>query len=237
MRSLGLPGVFLVMLLKEAGIPVPIPGDVIMLGAAARAATGQWNLAAVIAVFEVAMIAGGSVQYFLARGPGRRFVYRLGRYIGLTASRLERAAAALEKGGLVTIAVGMATPGLRAVTLAASGVGGLPFRTVFPALVVGDSVFFLLHVAIGYAGGAGVAAVVRGRSVSSSTVLVLVLGALLLLGIAGWVVLRRRARPAGTGMPVIAEVAGNWVDAACPVCLVLGAVRGEAYEGAYRVQQ
>jgi membrane protein DedA with SNARE-associated domain len=228
MRSLGLPAVFLVMLLKEAGIPIPVPGDVIMLGATARAATGQWNLAVVIAVFETAMIAGGTVQYCVARGPGRQLVYRLGRYIGLTTSRLDRAAGALKKGGTVTVAIGMATPGLRAAVLAASGVGGLPFRTVFPGLVMGDSVFFLLHVVIGYAGGAGIAAVVHGRSMSSSTLLLLVLSVLLLLGLAGWLRLRRRARPAGTDMPSVAEAAANWVDAACPVCLLLGAVRAES---------
>jgi LPXTG-motif cell wall-anchored protein len=64
---------------------------------------------------------------------------------------------------------------------------------VFPALVAGDSVFFLLHLAIGYVGGAGIAAIVRGRTVTSSTILLLVLGALLIVGLAGWLLLRRRS--------------------------------------------
>jgi membrane protein DedA with SNARE-associated domain len=43
MLAYGLPAVCIVLLLKEAAIPIPIPGDVILLGAAARAALGQWK--------------------------------------------------------------------------------------------------------------------------------------------------------------------------------------------------
>ncbi len=32
MLAYGLPVIIVVMLLKEAGIPIPVPGDVIMLG-------------------------------------------------------------------------------------------------------------------------------------------------------------------------------------------------------------
>jgi membrane protein DedA with SNARE-associated domain len=225
MLAYGLPAIFLVMLLKEAGVPIPVPGDVIMLGAAARAATGQWNLPAVIGTFEVAMVAGGTVQYLLARGPGRRLVYRVGRYVGLTADRLERMAGTLQKGGGTAVAIGMATPGVRAATIAASGVADLPFGTFFPALVVGDSVFFLLHVAIGYAGGQGLKALLHGRNLSFGAILLVVLAVLLVVGLAGWIVLRRRAGHAGRAAPSKAEVAGAWDEASCPVCLILGAVR------------
>jgi membrane protein DedA with SNARE-associated domain len=227
MVSYGLPVVFLIMFLKEAGIPVPVPSDVIMLGAAARAATGQWNLPAVIAVFLVAMVAGGTIQYALARGPGRRVVYRIGRYVGLTSDRLERVASPLKKGGITAVAVGMTTPGVRAATIAASGIAGLPFRTVLPALIIGDSVFFLLHVAIGYAGGAGLSALVHGRDVSFGVVLLAALATVAVLGLVGWVVLRRRASNAGAGTVSAADVAGTWEEAACPICLLLGARRPE----------
>ncbi len=145
--------------------------------------------------------------------------------MGLTPARLERAAGTLQKGGGVAVAVGMATPGVRAATIAASGVANLPFRIVFPALVVSDSVFFLLHVAIGYAGGQGLTALLHGRGLSFVPVLLVVLAVLLVLGVAGWLVLPRRAGQAGRVMPSVAEVAGAWEEASCPLCLVLGAMR------------
>src|SRR5436309_3335403 len=84
----GLPAIFLVMLLKEIGVPIPVPGDLIMLGAVARAAAGQFDLGAVILTFEVALILGGLVQYALARGPGRGVLARFGPTVGLTPARL-----------------------------------------------------------------------------------------------------------------------------------------------------
>jgi membrane protein DedA with SNARE-associated domain len=37
----GLAAIFVIMLTKSAGVPIPIPGDVIILAAAARAAAGH----------------------------------------------------------------------------------------------------------------------------------------------------------------------------------------------------
>jgi membrane protein DedA with SNARE-associated domain len=225
MLTYGLPAVFIVMLLKEAGIPIPIPGDLIMLGAAARAASGQWNLPAVIVTFVTAMVAGGIIQYLLARGPGRRLIYRVGRYVGLTSSRLERMAGTLRRGGGAAVAVALITPGVRSATIAASGLANLRFGVFFSALVVGDTVFFLLHLAIGYAGGQGLMALIHGRHLAFGGVLLVVLGVLLVLGLGGWQALRRRAGRHGRAPLSAAEAAGAWVAAACPMCLVLNAVR------------
>jgi len=232
MLTYGLPAIFLVMLVKEAGLPIPIPGDVLMLGAAARAASGQWSISAVIFTFVTAMIMGGTVQYLLARGPGRQIVYRLGRYIGLTPNRLERAAATLHRGGVVAVTLGLCTPGVRAVTIAASGVADIPFRTFFPALVLGDSIFFLLHLALGYAGGRGLKALLQGHHPAFDPVLLLILAAVLLIGCAGWLVLRRRALSLGHPAPSIARVTGAWEEACCPACLLLGAIHPTLNESA-----
>jgi membrane protein DedA with SNARE-associated domain len=226
MPAYGLPIILLVMLLKEAGVPIPVPGDVIMLGAAARAASGEWSLPAVIATFEVALVAGGTVQYLLARGPGRALLYRFGPYVGLTPSRLERAAGALRKGGPAAVAVAMCTPGVRAATIAASGVADLSFAAFFPALVVGDSVFFALHLAVGYAGGRGLKAVLHGHA-GFGPVLLAVLALLLVLGLAGWLMLRRRVRRPDAREGSGSAVLGAWAEASCPLCLALGALRPE----------
>lgn len=220
----GLATIFIIMLLKEAGVPIPVPSDVIMLGAAARAATGQWNLPAVILTFEVAMVAGGTAQYFLMRGPGRRMIYRFGRYVGLTPARLERAAGTLKQGGSVAVAIGMTTPGVRAATIAASGLADLRLRVFLPALIAGDTVFFLLHVAIGYGGGRGLHALAQSGHVSFGPALIGLLIALALVGLAGWIVLRRRGR-AQQQDPDAAGIVGAWEEASCPVCLALGALQ------------
>jgi membrane protein DedA with SNARE-associated domain len=218
----GLASVFVVILLKEAGIPIPVPTDVIMLGVAARAASGQLNLPAVILTIEIAMVIGGTIQYLAARGPGRRLLYRFGRYVGLTPARLERAARTLQRGGIATVTIALATPGIRAATIAAAGLADLRFATFFPALLIGDSIFFLLHVAIGYAGGRGLGALAHAGH-PTWPVLLIALVILALVGLAGWLVLRRRT-PGADAPKGRAEAIGAWTEAACPACLALAAL-------------
>src|SRR5689334_2201527 len=95
----GQAAAFLFLFVEEAGTPVPIPGDFIMVLAGARAAQGRLNLVEVLAVMELATVLGACCLYWLAARAGRRVVYRLGRYVGLTPSRLDRAAEALHRRG------------------------------------------------------------------------------------------------------------------------------------------
>jgi membrane protein DedA with SNARE-associated domain len=69
-------GAFLFLLVEEAGTPVPIPGDFIMVLAGARAAQGRLNLLEVLAVMELATVLGASALYWISARAGRRVVYR-----------------------------------------------------------------------------------------------------------------------------------------------------------------
>ena len=106
-------------------MPVPVPGDFLMLLAGVRAATGAYTLWEVIVALMAAALLAGGTQYLLARGPSRRFVYRFGRYVGLTPPRLDKAANAVRKRGPTAVAVGTVTPGLSMVTYIACGLAGL----------------------------------------------------------------------------------------------------------------
>src|SRR4051794_20310544 len=117
LNQYGLIAIFLIMLLKEIGIPVPIPSDLIMLGAAASAAAGKFDtqggLATVFLVLLIPMFVGGFIQYGIAKGPGRAFIYRIGNHIGLTQERLDKAMGVVRKGRTTAVTVGLMTPGVR----------------------------------------------------------------------------------------------------------------------------
>src|SRR4030081_2031828 len=102
-----------IMLVKAAGVPVPIPGDVILLATARRAAGGQVTLWVAFVVLLAPVILGGALQFYLARGQARRVVVKYGQRIGLTEQRLERVAASRRKGGLLGIGIAVLTPGVR----------------------------------------------------------------------------------------------------------------------------
>ncbi|MCC7354895.1 MAG: VTT domain-containing protein [Anaerolineae bacterium] len=215
----GLLAIFLLMLTKSAGVPVPIPADVIMLAAAARAAEGKMTLWQAFVAILIALVAGGMVQFFLARGPGRGVLYRYGRYLGLTPARLDAASATVKRSGSIGIGLAILTPGIRAATVAASGLAGLPVSVFLPGLVLGSILFLSLHFFLGYVGGSLLSAVTKVLPLPWLLGLVLVLFA---LGVALWFLIRRRQRPGAPRGEIVAEALGAWHEATCPVCLALG---------------
>src|SRR5207249_8822988 len=80
----GLLAAFLFLLVEEAGVPVPVPGDVLMLYLDVQARTGRIPLWQAIVVMELATVVGASALYLAARVAGRSLVYRYGRFIRLT---------------------------------------------------------------------------------------------------------------------------------------------------------
>jgi membrane protein DedA with SNARE-associated domain len=209
--SYGVAAACAIMLVKAIGVPIPIPGDVILLATAARAAEGKVLLWLAFVALLLALTLGGTLQFLLARGPARQLVVRHGHRLGLTQARLDRVAARMRQGGLFGIGLAIMTPGVRTAVVPASGLTGMPLRMFLPGLALGSAVDLGLHFAIGFAGSSVLAAIVQ-----PSPVLVVV--ALAILGLGVWLLLARR-RKASTGVALHA-----WAQATCPVWVALGSI-------------
>lgn len=209
----GVTLLFVIILLKEIGVPVPVPGDLLMIVAGARAATGQLDIWGVLIAATVGGMLGAYVQYLLARGPGRSFIYRFGKYVGLTPARLDKAADTIKGRGWVAVALGRALPGLRIGAVAACGLAPVPTATFLIGLTVGTILFVAVHALLGYFAGPSVGAILDSINIPIVPVLI----ALALIGLVGWFWIKaknRRAQDEGTAEPLI-----EWADACCPVCL------------------
>ena len=219
LNSYGLAAIFALLLLKSIGLPIPIPADAIMLLAAARCAEGRFAIGSTFAAIVIALVIGGTVQFLLVRGTARRLLYRFGRYLGLTPDRLDTVSEKMRKSGSLGIAIAILTPGIRSVTVPACGISGISLRAFVIGLLVGSTLFFLLHFVLGFAGRSLLATL--GISLP---VLVGMVVALLVIGITAWIVIRRRKHPTATTGELIAEAYQCWHEATCPACLALGAL-------------
>lgn len=226
----GLAAIFVVMLVKSVGVPIPIPSDVIMLAAAARAAEGKLVLWEAFLVLLLAEVLGGIGQFAIVRRVGRGFLYRFGRYLGLTPPRLDAASARVQRGGPLGVGLAVFTPGVRAASVAACGLAGLPLIVFIPGLIVGSVLFLGVHFALGYVGGQVLAQL---TSLTGGPWLVIGLLVLLAGGFGVWMIIRRRQRPTATDGDVVAEAFEAWQEATCPICLALGAQQrlAHAHEG------
>jgi hypothetical protein len=115
-----MPGLFGLLLAMEAGVPVPIPGDLVMLLVGERVSAGALPLWLAVAALELVAVAGTATLFLLARGPARTLLARVGPRVGLTEARQARASALLERRGGPALATGRCTPGLRTVTVVAA---------------------------------------------------------------------------------------------------------------------
>jgi membrane protein DedA with SNARE-associated domain len=218
------------LFIKEAGVPVPVPGDLLVVGAGAST-SGRPEALAWLAAILLAGYAGGLVQFMLMRGPMRRPILGLLGRFGLDERRLNALAAPLSRRGARGVAIARATPGVRVPVIAASALAALPFGVFAPGFIAGNTVFVGGHFALGFVVGAP-ATRIAGSLASPATLVVLIV-VLAIAGAVGWVVIRsrREARAGaklgdaeGLGLPARGAAGATvaaWADAACPICLSL----------------
>jgi membrane protein DedA with SNARE-associated domain len=146
----GLLAAFVFLLIEEAGLPVPVPGDFLMLYLGVRAGEGRVPLWQAIVVMELATVLGATFLYVLARLAGRGLVYRYGRFIRLTPERLDRAEKWLKDHGSRAVFLGRLLPGLRIVTAVACGVFEVPARVFLPSMSLGALLYIVVYTLLGY---------------------------------------------------------------------------------------
>ena len=204
---MGLPVAAALLAGMEAGVPIPIPTDLVILVVGERAAAGSFPLWTAIVAVELAVAIGTIALFLFARGPGQALVARFGPRFGVTQELIERASALLERRGRAAVVVGRATPGLRTVTVLAAGASGLKPRVALPLLLLGSSLFVQAHVVLGFLAGEAARDLLERAAGWGLAAVVL----LAIAGIVMWVTRRgRRMGPRG------------WAEGSCPVCITAG---------------
>ena len=198
-----------VLLPMEAGVPIPIPADLLMFTVGERVAAGAFPLWLAVAGFEAVSVAGTTILFLACKGPAHRLVTRFGPRIGLSQARVSRGAAFVERRGRSALAIGRGTPGLRTVTVLAAAASGLSWRRALPALILGSSVFLQFHLVLGLLLGP-----LADQAFNAAKGPAL---AVLAVGVAGAFVFWRVRRGRRGG-------AEAWAEAACPACIGLGLV-------------
>jgi membrane protein DedA with SNARE-associated domain len=211
LAAFGGPAMLGVATLVEAGVPIPLPGDIVVLVLGARVATGGFPLWLAIVGLEVAAVIGMGALLLLCHGPANALMRRLGKRVGLTDARLARVAGLIERRGTAAVIAGRATPGLRTASVIATGTSGVPLRKLFPALLIGSTIFVQSHLVLGMVLGPAAVYLLENARIP------LICGAVVLLigGLAVWAYLHGHR-----------GALHSWSHAGCPACLVTGLIAG-----------
>jgi membrane protein DedA with SNARE-associated domain len=136
----GYPGLFLVMVLGNMGIPVGT--ELVVPAAGALAATGHLSsvwLAALVAT--VGEIVGGSILYAIGYAGGRPFVARYGKYLKLSEKKLDAFHDFYGRHGNVVVFVCRFLPFVRGVSALPAGVSRMQKRYFVAYTAAGSAVF------------------------------------------------------------------------------------------------
>ena len=144
---------FFVIAVEEAGIPLPIPGDLVIAYYGWRAARDPYEIAQTILVCAAASTAGTQLPYWLARRWGRRVTERIAFWLDFDPAKAEALFARFGRHGFRSVFIGRLIPGLRvAVALIAGTAGVRPLQFsagVFVAGLIYWTVWVMLGVLLG----------------------------------------------------------------------------------------
>ncbi|HEX2765853.1 MAG TPA: VTT domain-containing protein [Candidatus Limnocylindria bacterium] len=212
MDLLAVLGLVVLVLVKEAGVPLPVPGDLVIIGAGASLAGDLPGAGSALAAILVAGFIGASIQFLLFRSALRRPLLSVLGRLGVGESRLAGLSDRFRRGGAAAVAVARMTPGVRIAVIPAAAIATLPFAVFLPGIVAGNGAFVTAHFGLGFLFGAYARAAID----QYGSYVVLVIAALAVLAVVGWLIVRAIRRRSGA-----ADTYECWTDCSCPACVVL----------------
>jgi membrane protein DedA with SNARE-associated domain len=149
--ALGLPGVFLLMVLESACIPVP--SEATMLFAGFNVSNGEYSLWAAVAVGTVANLFGSWIAYGVGYAGRVDILEKHGRKLHIKKSHLEWADRWFERHGDATVFFTRMLPIIRTFISLPAGVARMPFWRFSLLTVAGCLPWVLLLTFIGKQAG------------------------------------------------------------------------------------
>lgn len=148
-------GLFAVIFAEEAGVPLPIPGDLFIAAMGFLASTGRASFVPAAAVVTAATVMGASLLFLVSRHAGPRLLAWAGRWLGYDASRQARLEARLERHGVATVVFGRLIPGLRIVMTVVAGALRMRHATFALGTLVAGLLWSTIYFWLGYLLGSG----------------------------------------------------------------------------------
>ena len=123
--TMSYPGIFFLMILESALIP--IPSEIIMPFSGFLASTGKLNYIGVVLAGSFGNLVGSILTYYLGINVGRKVILKYGRYIFFKKKHLELTENLFNKYGDRVSFVGRLLPGIRTYVSLPAGIGKTKF--------------------------------------------------------------------------------------------------------------
>lgn len=140
---------FLLLFIEEAGIPLPIPGDVYVAFAGYQVSLSRISYLQAFFLLTCSVLIGSSILYYISSRWGRVLVLKLGTYLHVNEKKLLQIENSFKKYGVWVIIFGRHIPGFRLPITIFSGISGVPYKTFIASTFVSVVFWIGLYLSIG----------------------------------------------------------------------------------------
>ena len=186
----GYLAVTLFVAIEDFGIPVP--GETILIAAALFAGAGRLNVVVVGLVGVLAAVVGDNIGFAIGHFGGRALALRFGKYVFLTAERLDRAEYFFDHHGGKIIVAARFIEGLRQANGIVAGISGMHWKRFLAFNTLGAALWVGVWVSLGYLAGNYITTIYD--QITRYSLYVLIALAVAMAAFIAWRLRRRRAR-------------------------------------------
>jgi membrane-associated protein len=179
---------------EEAGVPLPVPGDVFIAALGASGRAGHASFLMTTLVVFAATLSGSALLFEVSRRLGHPLLRKVGHRFGFSGERADRVETWLTTHGSVTVALGRLVPGFRIVLTVAAGALRMGRAQFLVGAAAASVLWAAIYYWLGYLLGAGVTQMIRsaaGRAyhnpeITAAIVVVLLLAVGAVVGTVLW---------------------------------------------------
>lgn len=145
---IGYLGVSLILVVDNAGVPIPSEAVLALSGAAAKA--GQMNILVVLILGVVMQTIGSSLAYYIGYIGGGPLVKKYGKYLLISAHDYDKTHAWFAKNGEKAIFISRLVPVVRTFMGFVAGTAEMKFSSFLWQTVLGTAVWTLIWTGFGF---------------------------------------------------------------------------------------
>ncbi|MBP9827463.1 DedA family protein [Candidatus Saccharibacteria bacterium] len=151
--QIGYGGVALILVLDNAGLPIPSEAVLALSGASVKA--GQMDLMVVITLGIIAQTIGSCLAFWVGQKGGVPLVKRYGKYVFISHHDYDKAHQWFAKNGAKAIFVSRLVPVVRTYMGFVAGTANMSFRSFTIQTLLGSTIWSIIWVFFGFALGEG----------------------------------------------------------------------------------
>ena len=154
---------FILLFVEEAGIPLPIPGDVYVAFAGYQVSLRHISYFGAFLLLICSVLAGSSILYYASARWGKMLVLKLGTYLHVDDKKLLQIEKSFKKYGIWVIIFGRHIPGFRIPITIFSGISGIPYKTFITSTFISVVFWIGIYLSLGDRLGKNVVNHLRGN--------------------------------------------------------------------------